>query len=100
MSKALMKKQIATSALGALLLKSRTTANLSQKEVADHLGYSTAQVVSDWERGIRSPPGPVFKKLIKLYSVSADSFYEAILEERTVILQNKVRKLLYPSKIS
>ena len=90
-----MKKPVVPSALGVLLAKSRMDAGLSQKEVADHLGYSTAQVVSDWERGIRSPPGPVYRKLIKLYQVSAESFYDAIVEERTVILQNKVRKLLY-----
>jgi transcriptional regulator with XRE-family HTH domain len=82
------------SGLGAVMQRCRIARGLSQKEVATALGYATSQVVSDWERGIRSPPGPVYRKLVKLYQVAPQVFYEAILEERTLILQKKLKKML------
>ncbi len=60
--------------------------------MAEALGYKTAQVVSDWERGLRSPPGVVLKQLVKLYQVPLDVFFEVILEERTAILEMKLKK--------
>jgi len=85
-------KEIST--LGQLLSEHRNLLGLSQKEVATHLGYSTSQVVSDWERGIRSPPANVLRKLVKLYKVTPEKFYEVLLEERTLILQKKLKKIL------
>jgi transcriptional regulator with XRE-family HTH domain len=82
------------SSLGQLLSEHRSRLGLSQKDVATQLGYSTSQVVSDWERGIRSPPGNVLRKLVKLYKVTPEKFYEVLLEERTLILQKKLKKIL------
>jgi transcriptional regulator with XRE-family HTH domain len=80
------------SRIGTFLHDSRLKAGLSQKEVSDHCGYNTAQVISDWERGVRSPPSIMLKKLVKLYGVSMEKFFEVVLEEKTLILENKLRK--------
>jgi transcriptional regulator with XRE-family HTH domain len=78
----------------SFLQSARVRSGLSQKEVADALGYKTAQVVSDWERGYRSPPAVVFKKLGKLYDVSAEEFFQVIFDERASMLERKLRKTL------
>jgi transcriptional regulator with XRE-family HTH domain len=80
--------------LGAFLHESRIRAGFSQKEVADKFGYKSAQVVSDWERGVRSPPAIVLKKLVKLYDVPVEKFFDVILEEQTRLLERKLRKKL------
>jgi transcriptional regulator with XRE-family HTH domain len=83
-----------TSKLGTFLHDARVKAGLSQKDVADKFGYKSAQVISDWERGLRSPPSTVLKKLVELYDVPMETFFELILEERTAILEQKLRKNL------
>jgi len=80
------------SKLCLFLQGARARAGLSQKDVADELGYKTSQVVSDWERGYRSIPSNVLKKIAKLYGVSTEEFFQAILEERTAILESKLRQ--------
>ena len=40
------------------------------------------------------PPGTVLKKLVELYDVPMETFFELILEERTAILEQKLRKNL------
>lgn len=47
----------------------RIAAGLSQAEVADVLGYSTPQFISNWERGVSLPPYSSCKKLSKLLNV-------------------------------
>ena len=75
----------------SFLQEARVRAGLSQKDVALELGYQTAQVVSDWERGVRSPPANCFRKLVKLYGVPVEQFFELLLEERKAILERKLR---------
>jgi transcriptional regulator with XRE-family HTH domain len=82
------------SLLGDFLQEARIKAGLSQKDVADTYGYKSAQVISDWERGVRSPPANVLRKLVKLYRVPLDKFFDIILEEKTAILERKLRKSL------
>jgi transcriptional regulator with XRE-family HTH domain len=83
-----------SSLLGHFLQEARVKARLSQKEVSDNFGYKSAQVISDWERGVRSPPANVLRKLVKLYRVPLDKFFDIILEEKTSILEKKLRKSL------
>jgi DNA-binding transcriptional regulator YiaG len=40
----------APKSLGELIKEKRLAKGLSQKEVAERLGYASAQYVSDWER--------------------------------------------------
>ena len=68
------------SRLSVFLREKRTHAGLSQAKVARILGYSTAQFVSNWERGISEPPLETLKVLAKLYAVSTDEMFEVVLK--------------------
>ena len=41
---------------GEYLKEKRVAADLTQKEVAEKIGYSSAQYISNFERGIALPP--------------------------------------------
>lgn len=70
-----------TEKLAKFLRSSREAKALSQADVAKELGYSSPQFVSNWERGISSPPMDAIFKLAKIFDVQADLIYEVILEE-------------------
>lgn len=54
---------------GEYLRELRRAANRSQQDVADVFGYTTAQFVSNWERGQSLPPEGALPKLAKIYGV-------------------------------
>jgi transcriptional regulator with XRE-family HTH domain len=81
--------------LGDFLRDSREEAGLTQKQVAQKLGYGTAQFISEWERGIRSPPGNALKTLVQLYDLSLHRFYDVIIEEQTRALEKDLKKDLF-----
>jgi transcriptional regulator with XRE-family HTH domain len=66
--------------LGLILKKAREENGLSQGKVAYSLGYSTAQFVSNWERGLSYPPLKSLKKLCKMYKLDQDEMFEMLLE--------------------
>jgi transcriptional regulator with XRE-family HTH domain len=63
------------------LRKARVAAGLSQKDVSDFLGYTTPQFVSNWERGLCSPPLATLKKICKLYNLDAEDVFRMILRD-------------------
>jgi transcriptional regulator with XRE-family HTH domain len=66
--------------LGQFLKEGRVKAKLSQWECASKLGYETSQVISNWERGVQSPP---FNKLIdicRLFNFSPTAMMEKLLD--------------------
>ena len=68
------------SSLSVFLREKRMRAGLSQAKVARVLGYTTAQFVSNWERGLSEPPLETFRTLAKLYSIPMDEMFEAVLK--------------------
>jgi transcriptional regulator with XRE-family HTH domain len=66
--------------LEKFLKEKREQAGLSQKQVADKLGYTTPQFVSNWERGVSSPPLKTLKKIGEMYHVSADELFRITLD--------------------
>ncbi|WP_413942733.1 helix-turn-helix domain-containing protein [Bdellovibrio sp. HCB-162] len=68
--------------LGEFLKAKRGQAGLAQADVAEHLGYSTPQFISNWERGVSMPPINTLKKLGQLYKISADELFEVTLKAR------------------
>ena len=65
--------------LGTYLAKQRARAGLTQDQVARQLNYSTAQFISNWERGISSPPLKVLRKLTQLYGIGAEEMFNMLL---------------------
>ncbi len=65
-------------AIGEELKKMREKVGLKQKEVADMLGYTSPQFISNWERGISSPPVKTIKQLANLYKTSPEKLFSKI----------------------
>ncbi len=68
------------SPLAVFLRTARVKAGLSQKQVSDLLGYRSAQFVSNWERGLTTPPGRTLRRLADIYGLPAEALYEVLLE--------------------
>jgi len=64
--------------VGRALKLWRERANLSQRDVAMALGYTTAQFVSNWERGVALPPFSVLPKLCRILSVPPKEIIVAV----------------------
>jgi transcriptional regulator with XRE-family HTH domain len=60
------------------LITSRKKAHLSQFEVAKDLGYTSAQFVSNWERGLSIPPRAKLKRIAKLYNLEGDKLNKVV----------------------
>ncbi|MEK2645275.1 helix-turn-helix domain-containing protein [Bdellovibrio sp. BCCA] len=78
--------------LGEFLKEKRMKAGLSQGDVADKLGYSTPQFISNWERGVSMPPINTLKKLGQLYKISADDLFEVTLAARVDEVKAELRR--------
>jgi transcriptional regulator with XRE-family HTH domain len=66
---------------GEFLAHWRKIRGLSQKEVADLLGYKTGQFVSNWERNKSQPPIPVLKDLAKILEIPEETLFNVVLEQ-------------------
>lgn len=86
-------KQVKT--LSEFLKEKRNHVGLSQKDVADKLGYSSAQFISNWERGLSSPPMHTLKKLAEMYNVNVDEMFDVILESALEQVRIDLQKKFY-----
>jgi transcriptional regulator with XRE-family HTH domain len=66
--------------VGEHLKQKREALELTQREVSNALGYSSAQFISNFERGIAVPPIKKLKVLTKLYKMQADPVIDLILD--------------------
>ncbi len=89
------KKQYALSrnfiALGNYLHEMRVKANLTQREVSLALGYSAAQFISNFERGIAAPPLKKLKLLMEMYKMPVDKVMALILEGEKEALRAELK---------
>ena len=67
--------------LSEKLRQARVDAGLSQQEVAAALGYGGPQFVSNWERGLCSPPLEALFQIARICRVDDDEFLEFVTEE-------------------
>lgn len=90
--------------LSDLLKKKRISAGLSQRDVADKLGYTTPQFISNWERGVSYPPINALKILGAMYKIPANDLFEvtlnATIAEVTADLRRKFAKSMTPKQMS
>lgn len=66
----------------------RQNAGLSQKDLADQLGYTSSQFISNWERGVSSPPLDKLEEVCEILKISPKQIIEAIMTET----ENNLRK--------
>ncbi len=82
---------------GQFLRDRRVEAGLSQEVVAKKLGYSSAQFVSNWERGISSPPIDRLSNIAEIYQIPHNQLIDVICEEtrdylKAVLKKDKTKK--------
>jgi len=86
--------------LAEFLKNKRNLSGLSQKEVAHHLGYSTSQFVSNWERGISQPPLAVLRTLANLYKINADEMFSVLLKTTVAQVEIDLKHRFYSKDAS
>lgn len=81
-----------TMTLGQVLKDARMQVGLTQREVSEHLGYSTPQFVSNWERDVSKPPIKAIRKLAKLYKVDAEAMLRDVKLSWTEDLNRRINR--------
>ena len=66
--------------LGKYLKEQREVTGLSQAEVAKKLGYTSPQFVSNWERGLASPPADKMREVVRLLKLDEDRLLKMLCE--------------------
>jgi transcriptional regulator with XRE-family HTH domain len=66
--------------LSEYLKNARMEKCLTQSEVAIRLGFTSAQFVSNWERGITCPSVSTISKLIKIYSLDSNEVFRLCIQ--------------------
>jgi transcriptional regulator with XRE-family HTH domain len=78
--------------IAKLLKKSRVEAGLTQNEVAQALGYTSPQFISNWERGLCNPPLENLGKLVELYDMSSQELIETFVDSVRADLKSALKK--------
>ena len=72
---------------GDFLREARKKAKLMQGDVAEELGYTSAQFISNWERGISFPPTDKLPYLAKLLRISHRKLVDKIFASKMAELE-------------
>lgn len=73
--------------LGPYLQKKRLQSGYTQLDVAKKLGYSSPQFISNFERGLCSPPLKQLKKIANLYKLDPSELIDIMMKERLALLE-------------
>ena len=73
--------------IGKRLTKMRKAQGLTQVHVAEKLGYSISQNISNFERGLSGPPIHQLSKLVKLYKVDSNKLHRFLAKEYSEYLK-------------
>lgn len=66
--------------LAAYMRRAREAAGLSQQEVSRKLGFTSAQFISNWERGVSGPPMKSLVRLKAIYKLDTNYVVDLIVE--------------------
>jgi len=69
----------------------RVELNLTQAELAEELGFSSPQIVSNWERGICSPPLNAAYKMVHKLGLPMNEVAEIMTEQSRIFFLEKLR---------
>lgn len=76
--------------LGQYLKQKRLGSDLTQSELAAKLGSVHVQFISNWERGLCSPPNHCFEKLIQVLDLSRSKLVKVMVEDSKSVITAKV----------
>lgn len=77
--------------IGEYLKKRRLKKKLSQADVARALGYASAQIVSNWERGLCSPPLDQLATIVKIYGLTQKQMIDIFIKGQKVKLERLLK---------
>lgn len=80
------------SSLGYILKERREKLGISQAEVAEKLKYSSPQFISNWERGLSSPPVTVLRSIAQIYKLPAQTLFKMYLKASLKTYEEDLRK--------
>jgi transcriptional regulator with XRE-family HTH domain len=78
--------------IGGYLRDLRVKSGFTQRVVADHLEYSSAQFISNFERGIAIPPLKKLKALLRLYRGNMEKTIELVLSARRAEMRDELNR--------
>jgi transcriptional regulator with XRE-family HTH domain len=76
--------------LGVFFKEKRSNMGMTQLDVARKLGYTSAQFISNFERGLCSLPLPAIRKLTQLYKTDGKRVFELIMAEQESYVQEQL----------
>lgn len=76
--------------LGNYLKAKRIASGLTQHDVSSELGYTTPQFVSNFERGLCSPPLNALSVLVQLYKIDAEELITMIVRHEEQLLRQAI----------
>lgn len=86
-------REIRRRIVGKFLRASREDRGVTQEELALRLGYSTAQYVSNWERGVSLPPMDQLPKIASFLEVTPSALLETMYSYQEAMLRLHKRQL-------
>ncbi len=75
--------------IGSYLKEIRQKRNITQAELAKKLGYTTSQFVSNWERGLCSPPLDSIVEISDFLAIPKSTIMGLILEQTKSELERR-----------
>lgn len=78
--------------LGNYLKEARLSSDMSQKEVSNHLNFSSAQFISNIERGKCAVPRYVLRELVHLYGIDKNIFIGLVMKWSEKSLRNDLKR--------
>ncbi len=76
--------------VGHFLKRKRIAAGLSQRQVCEALGYSSTQFISNWERGLASPPMGALARLVQIYKIGKNDFMEEMMRDKKLAIEGEL----------
>ncbi len=79
-------KEVRQGTLGRFFCQKRQDARLTQRDVANKLGYTSPQFISNWERGLSQPPYDVLPEIASLYSIPPQDIIDIMAKYQEKVL--------------
>ena len=76
----------------AFFKEKREQKGLTQEDVAKSLGYTSKQIVSNWERGLCTPPLASLAPLTKILGIKKSEMIEIFLKETEQAIERQFNK--------
>lgn len=78
--------------LGTYLKEKRAEIGMTQAELSKALNRVHSQFISNWERGLCTPPGHCWEDLIQILKLSRKALVDVMLRDSRTMIEAKIYK--------